>query len=152
MVKNPLQCGRPGFHPWVGKIPWRRAWKPTPVFFPGESHAQRSLAHYSPWGHKELDMTEQLSTARHRGFCRWRYPGTWYGENILSWVPWQGRGLAHNSVSKGRCRVCPETGCRVGSNCLSLQGAGAAEERVRVTVWTWFWEKWRCQPHFSSAR
>ena len=31
-----LQCGRPGFNPWVGKIPWRRAWQPTPVFLPGE--------------------------------------------------------------------------------------------------------------------
>jgi len=31
------QCGRPGFHPWVGKTPWRRAWQPTPVFWPGES-------------------------------------------------------------------------------------------------------------------
>ena len=34
----------PGFHAWVGKIPWRRAWQPTPVFLPGESHGQRSLA------------------------------------------------------------------------------------------------------------
>ena len=33
-----LQCGRPGFSLWVGKIPWRRAWKPTPVFLPGEFH------------------------------------------------------------------------------------------------------------------
>ena len=32
-----LQNGRPGFDPWVGKIPWRRAWQPTPVFLPGES-------------------------------------------------------------------------------------------------------------------
>jgi len=32
-----LQRGRPGFYPWVGKIPWRRAWQPTPVFLPGES-------------------------------------------------------------------------------------------------------------------
>ena len=32
-----LQCGRPGFDPWVGEIPWRRAWQPTPVFLPGES-------------------------------------------------------------------------------------------------------------------
>ena len=32
-----LQCGRPGFDPWVGKILWRRAWQPTPVFLPGES-------------------------------------------------------------------------------------------------------------------
>ena len=46
------------FDPWVGKIPWRRAWQPTPVFLPGESHGQRSLAGCSPWGHKELDTTE----------------------------------------------------------------------------------------------
>ena len=37
---------------WVGKIPWRRKWQPTPVFLPGESHRQRSLAGYSPWGRK----------------------------------------------------------------------------------------------------
>ena len=39
-----------GFHLWVGKIPWRRKWHPTPVFLPGESHGQRSLASCSPWG------------------------------------------------------------------------------------------------------
>ena len=38
-----LRHRRPGFHPWVGKIPWRRAWQPTPVFLPAESHGQRSL-------------------------------------------------------------------------------------------------------------
>ena len=48
------------FAPWVGKIPWRRSWQPTPVFLPGESQGQRSLEGYSPWGHKESDMTEQL--------------------------------------------------------------------------------------------
>ena len=53
---------RPGFDPWVGKIPWRRAWQPTPIFLPGESHGQRRLVGYSPWGCKELDTIEQLST------------------------------------------------------------------------------------------
>ena len=43
-----------------GKIPWRRKWQPTPVLLPGESHGWRSLASYSPRGHKELDTTEQL--------------------------------------------------------------------------------------------
>ena len=38
--------------------PWRRAWQPTPVFLPVESHGQRSLVGYSPWGSKESDMTE----------------------------------------------------------------------------------------------
>ena len=42
------RCKRPGFGPWVGKIPWRRAGQPTPVFLPGESHRRRSLAGYSP--------------------------------------------------------------------------------------------------------
>ena len=60
-VKNCLQCRRPGFDPWVGKIPWRRERLCTPVFWPGELHGQRSLAGYFPWGCKELDMTEQLS-------------------------------------------------------------------------------------------
>ena len=52
---------RPMFHPWVEKIPWRRKQLPTPVFLPGESHGQRTLAGYSPWGHRESNMTEQLS-------------------------------------------------------------------------------------------
>jgi len=45
----------------VRKIPWRREWQPTPVFFPGESHGHRSLVVYSPWGHKDSDRTEQLT-------------------------------------------------------------------------------------------
>ena len=54
LVKN-LQCGRPGFDPWVGKIPWRRERLPTSVFWPGEFHGL-----YSPWSRKEQewDMTE----------------------------------------------------------------------------------------------
>ena len=56
-----LQCRRPGFDPWVRKIPWRRAWLLTPVFLPGEFYGQRNLVGYSPWGPKELDMAEQLT-------------------------------------------------------------------------------------------
>ena len=56
-----LQCGSSGFAPWLGKIPWRRKWQPTPVFLPGESHGQRSVAGYSPWDCKESDTTERLS-------------------------------------------------------------------------------------------
>ena len=52
------RCRYCGFSPWVGKILWRREWQPTPVFLPGKSHRQRSLAGYSPWGCKESDMEE----------------------------------------------------------------------------------------------
>ena len=47
------QSRRHRFYPWVGKIPWRWEWKPTPVFLSGKCHGQRSLEGYSPWGHKE---------------------------------------------------------------------------------------------------
>ena len=58
-VKNlPAIHGRPEFDLWVEKIPWKRAWLPTPVFLPGEFHEQRSLVGYSPWSCKELDTTE----------------------------------------------------------------------------------------------
>ena len=56
-----LQCRRLCFDSWVGKIPWRREQLPTPVELPREFHGQKSLAGYSPWGRKELDMAERLS-------------------------------------------------------------------------------------------
>ena len=52
------RCKRHKLDPWVGKIPWRRTWQPTSAFLPGESHGQKSLAGYSPWGHKDSDTTE----------------------------------------------------------------------------------------------
>ena len=60
--KNPpARAGdmRLGFHPWVGKILWRRARQPTPVFLSGESHGQRSLAGYTLWCCKESDKLSE---------------------------------------------------------------------------------------------
>ena len=58
MVKNPPEA----WETWVQSLyyedPWRRTWQPIPIFLPGESHGQRSLAGYSPWDHRELDRTE----------------------------------------------------------------------------------------------
>ena len=59
--ESACQCrrrGRRGFNPWVRKIPWGRAWHPTPMFVSGKPHGQRSLVGYRPEGHKELDSTE----------------------------------------------------------------------------------------------
>ena len=75
--------GRPGFDPWVGKIPWRKERLPTPIFWPGELHGL-----YSPWGCTESDRTEGLSlslsfkwilkegTATDYSILAWRIPGT----------------------------------------------------------------------------
>ena len=80
LVKNPLQCGRPGFDPSVGKIPWRRKWQPTPVFLPETCLKQRSLVGYGPWGHRELT---QLSTAQQQYLyyyysCFYKYSYIYY--------------------------------------------------------------------------
>ena len=58
VVKNPTAKQEMQVQSLGGKIPWRRKWQPTSVLLPGKSHGQRS---YSPWGHKELDTTEQLT-------------------------------------------------------------------------------------------
>ena len=66
-VKNPpamQEDRRHGLDPWVGKIPVRRKWQPTPLFLPKKSHGQRSLVGHSPWGCKELDMTEHACIIR----------------------------------------------------------------------------------------
>ena len=78
VVKKPASQSRRRkrreFNPWVGKIPWRRAWQPILVFLPGVSHEQRNLVGYSPWGRKKSSMTEWLSTAH----C---YNEKWYNQN-----------------------------------------------------------------------
>ena len=56
LVKTHLQCRRPAFDPWVGKMPWRKERLPAPVFWLGEFHGL-----YSSWSPKELDVTERLS-------------------------------------------------------------------------------------------
>ena len=63
--ESACQCRRHKRHrfdPWIGKTPWSRKWQPTSVFLPGKSCGQRSLAGYSPWGRKELDITEHECT------------------------------------------------------------------------------------------
>ena len=63
MVKNLPAMQETRFDPWVGKMPWKREWLPTPVFLPGRPQGQRSLMGLSPWGHKESDMTVVMQHA-----------------------------------------------------------------------------------------
>ena len=74
-VAQRLKCLPPmretGFDPWVGKIPWRRKWQPTPVYLPGESHGRRSLVGYNPRGHKRVrhDWATSLQETKNTDFC-----------------------------------------------------------------------------------
>ena len=99
MVKNlPASVGDenpndPGFDPWVGKIPWRRTWQPTPVSLPGESHGQRSLAGYSPWGRTQSDKTErtcihidQSLSLKHSQMESSCLQSTIVGSHLRSWL------------------------------------------------------------------
>ena len=74
MVKNLLLMRETQVRSLDQKIPWRRAWQPTLVFLPGESHGQKSLAGYSPWGHKESDTAEQLTHNTLLHFCHSSVP------------------------------------------------------------------------------
>ena len=75
------QCRRPGLGPWIGKIPWRREWQPTPVFLPGEFHGQRSLVDHTVRGITE-SWTELGSFHFHMRssveHVRVAYVGVWF--------------------------------------------------------------------------
>jgi len=76
MVKNPQANSRDEEF-WVGKIPWRRAWQPTPVLLPGKFHRQRSLVGYNPWGREESDTTgyAQYTILSHQNYLKMNYKG-----------------------------------------------------------------------------
>ena len=69
-VKNLSAVQETQFDPWSRKLTWRKAWQPTAVLLPGESHGQRSLEGYSPWGHTESDTTE-VAKQQQQGHLGW---------------------------------------------------------------------------------
>ena len=102
------QCKRRGFNLWVGKIPWRRKWQPTPVFLPGKSHGQRNLVGYPPPGSKRIwpDLATKQLNLLQCCFCFmfWFFGCETYGI-LASWVwtctPCLGRrSLNHWAVRK----------------------------------------------------
>ena len=111
VVENPpcnavdLRCR---FDPWVGKIIWRRAWQPTPVFLLGKSHEQRSRVGYSPQGCKELDMTEvtQHTHTTLVSIKKEKERGLHYSRNVLKLLQHQTR---HNSYTAEKvCSILHE--------------------------------------------
>ena len=122
------QCRRHkrwGFGAWVGKIPWRRAWQPTPVFLPGDPMDRGAWQGRAPGGHKELDMAERLS--RHKSSPRPK------GHKSLQGLP--GQRLHLEWLGTGYCLqvLKPEskaTVCAVASSLWRLEGGGG-RPRVR---------------------
>ena len=121
LVKNrPASAGDTGdmgLIPWVGRIPWKRKWQPTPVFLSGKSHGQRSLVGYSPWGRKESDTTERLSMSTKA----WKLQGL---TRVLGWG-----GPGYEPGSEQKCPVPVAMDAQVFAPMRSIQQA-----RFTVTV------------------
>ena len=139
------------FHLWVGKIPWRRKWQPTLVFWPGESHGQRSLVSYSPRGHKGSDMTEttqhvwlitslvianqfslQLLTLSQKSDWDWKFPTLqsyswflWWPAPIFRWSKTVQKSLHWHK----------EKHIYYSQSLRNSKGASP-------TQWTWIWANW----------
>ena len=133
-----LQCGRPKFEPWVRKILWKRAWLTTPVFLPGEFHGQRSLAGYSPWDHKEVDTTEQLThthTHTHTGSLCSIKKGRKISSSQNKWNGWNATSTCPHSPQNPYLWMS-EVQCLLPSvfNAVSLQcGCGRGRKNICLT-------------------
>ena len=84
--------GKLGSIPGSGRFIWRKKWQPAPVFLPGESHGQRSLVGYSPWGRMELDTTEAMDLT----------PFSKLFSRLLLWLFWK-KGKRTNFLSLLYC-------------------------------------------------
>ena len=146
------RCKRHGVSSRVMKIPWRREWQPTPVFLPGESHGQRSLEGYGPWGRKESDTTEAtaqctawrrlecndcwLEAGRHS--CR---PAGSQGSNSVAWsLRW-----TCSTVDPGTEASSPAKGCGFARG----SGASGSEGSLVLCPLPSLTCLWR--PHWTSS-
>ena len=110
------------FEPRLEEIPWKRKWQPTPVFLPGEFHGQRSLVGYSPWGHKESDATEQLTS---NSKVTQREEGHFEELSCFSWCQQtetpRKQVLTQNKKDFSHCQSCLKRGWTKANEVLSMK-------------------------------
>ena len=166
-VRNTV-AQRCSFDCWVGKIPWRRKWQPTPVFLPGKSHGQRSLVGYSTWGPKESDATEHahVQTEVHWAQSRLFLSHTigkarawlWTQRTFCHFVPVPPKLLLCPRVARGWSRAVQQTwgfwcrthgpGCWPLIFCLSVWPRSSSEE---MGLNTWCFSCLNPQPRTCSS-
>ena len=141
-MQETLRCR---FDPWVGKISWRRKWQPTPVFLPGKSHGQRSLASYTPWGSKESHQTWQQRARANQKQSIFRKWSTNSSPNKLDlnsrwkkpccFQPWKQKvhGLRNNISTQNGCVCCP-TFCNP-KDCSLPDSSGHRILQARILEW-----------------
>ena len=134
MIKNPPQCRRPGFNPWVGKICRRRKWQPTPVVLPGESQGQGSLMGCRLWVAQSRTRLKRLSSSN--SSCPHVFPGgsdsteSACNAEDLGSIPGSGRSLekevsTHSSILVWRIPWTEEPG--------GLQSMGSQKSRTQLS-------------------
>ena len=121
MVKNLCSIWETRFDSCIGKIPWRRERLPTPVFWPGKFHGQRSMLGFSPWGCKELDTTERLTVSLSVALCK---------HCLREWLWWNKFGLVQ---LRTRFSLCIAIATSLSEQC-------SFDPRAMETCTTqWFW-------------
>ena len=141
---SPLPEAAPRLPSAARKIPCRRAWQPTPVFLPGESHGQRNLVGYSPWGRKESDMTDTFPFKSRCSPRGWYWGAGDLGGGILlepwarcyGWMSGEGLSCCHSQRCPG-IRVKHGTGTLETSPTHGLlpsfAGAGGQPDYLHFT-------------------
>ena len=122
------QCrrhNRHGFDPWVGKIAWRRAWQPTPVLLPRESHGQRSLAGYSLWGSQSRT---RLSTFQYTHYTDVKHRTTEGPSTPLLGV--HPKHLSTGSQADAYTRAFTAALCSKGAHCPSIHPGLTDEQKA----------------------
>ena len=120
---NAGRCKRCWIDPRVGKIPWKRAWQPTPVVLPGEFHGQRSLEGYSLWGRKESDTTKQLNN------------NNIYLSYVLPVSPIRIWGFPDSSIGKESACNAGDPGSITGSGRCPGEGIGYPFQYSWASLW-----------------
>ena len=145
MIKNLPAMRETWFHPWVGKVPWRREWQPTPVFLPGESPWTEEPGRLSSMGSQRVghnwetnynpERLQQFTSSRHRARalapCSMRALGTVSPKSLLIW--WRYRHLAVISICIFLMISDTEhLTCLAAQNSDGLAGAPSREQRTRL--------------------
>ena len=90
-----LQCRRPGFDPWIKKVPWRRAWQPTPAFLPENPNGERSLAGCSSWGRRVAHDWASKHTCQ---FLYYFFKKCWFPSCFWNWHDMLEATLSNNTI------------------------------------------------------
>jgi len=119
--ESSCQYRRHGFHPWVGKISWRRKWQPTPVFLLRKSHGQRSLVDCSAWGCKRVGHNLPTEQQQQIQIYRYMYLSV-YIENIYLLVLflWRTQTIHWINSTPFFHRICGQGGLYLSFTYISL--------------------------------